>query len=52
MVTAYYTHDGHLVIDHAIIERRYLRGWFGIDVISCLPFGYISYVVESNMVCL
>lgn len=30
------------------IARRYLRGWFAIDFVSCIPVDYITMAMESN----
>ena len=46
-VTAYYDASGELVVKKSIIYRHYLKSWFCIDLISCLPFGYVIYTVEE-----
>lgn len=46
--TAVYTGDGLLAHTPAAIAKAYLMGWFPIDFVSCLPFGYVQYMVESN----
>ena len=35
---------GELIRSHREIARRYLSGWFAIDVISVLPFDLIGIV--------
>lgn len=37
--TAIVTRDGEVVYEHKAVALRYLRSWFPIDFISCLPFG-------------
>ena len=26
----------------------YAKGWFPIDFVSCLPFGYIEYIIDVD----
>ena len=39
--------SGALVFDKKVIARRYLRSWFAVDLISCLPVSYIEYFLTS-----
>ena len=40
--TAYIDHESSLLITHPrLIARRYLRGFFFVDMIATIPFGYI-----------
>ena len=41
--TAYYDSSGIRVVEIHEISRHYLRHWFLIDFVSCLPVSYISY---------
>ena len=36
-----------VILDKAVISRRYLRGWFIIDVLSSIPFDY-AYLIASS----
>lgn len=36
--TAIEDRDGDLISDRKIVNSRYLRGWFTIDLISTVPF--------------
>ena len=45
--TAYYTAAGVLEINLATIRSNYLRGWFVVDVTSCLPISYITLLVSA-----
>ena len=29
------------------IARSYMQGWFPIDLVSCVPVGHISYIIEQ-----
>ena len=46
---AYQTDDGLWVVDHRMIANRYMRGWLGIDILSCIPYSIISMAVESSL---
>ena len=39
--------DGLWVINHNMIANRYLKGWFVVDVLSCIPYSIISMAVED-----
>lgn len=45
--TGTYDSDGVLIYDRPEIRRRYLKGWFGIDIISCFPAGYIAQIAAA-----
>lgn len=36
-----------VILDKKVIQRRYLHGWFIIDVLSSLPFDYV-YIIASS----
>lgn len=38
-----------VVADAAIIRRRYLRTWFLIDLLSCIPYDGISAIMGSEV---
>ena len=40
--TTYFDEDGELVTDVWAITRRYLRGWFALDLSATLPFEALS----------
>eukprot|EP01050_Picozoa_sp_SAG11_P024250 SAG11_NODE_5109_length_1662_cov_1.055662_1_plen_115_part_00 len=44
--TAAHNADGELVYGSSQIAIRYFQGWFPIDFVSCLPFGYVEYMGE------
>lgn len=47
--TAYYENStGELVIDDRLIVYNYLRTWFCIDFVSCLPVSYIELLDSSS----
>ena len=33
---------------HAWTAEHYLRNWFALDVLSCLPIGYVQYFVKGE----
>ena len=41
-ISAFEEEDGTLISDYKRICRRYLAGWFTLDVIGCLPISYIN----------
>lgn len=47
--TGYYSKDGIVVYDFAMIRSAYFKGWFPIDAVSCLPVSYIQLLfVETS----
>jgi len=46
--TAFRDESDVLTIDSKIIVRRYMRGWFCVDLVSCLPVNYILLAIESR----
>ena len=45
--TAFYQ-EGALVRDTKKIARSYAKGWLAIDVVSCLPVGYVTLLIENS----
>jgi len=39
---------GSAIRNKAIIRSRYLRGWFGLDFVSLLPYDLISLLTDSD----
>ena len=37
-----------VILDKKIITRKYLRGWFVIDLLSSLPFDYAYFIASSS----
>ena len=37
-----------VILDSKIIRRKYLRGWFLIDLVSSLPFDYAYFIASSS----
>jgi hypothetical protein len=37
---------GEVITDHRAIGRRYLRGWFAVDLLATFPVDYIVRAVE------
>ncbi|WIA17586.1 hypothetical protein OEZ85_014411 [Tetradesmus obliquus] len=42
---------GDIITDHKAIARRYLKGWFAIDVLATFPVDYIVRGVEGTWMC-
>ena len=47
-LTGYHNNEGMLEIDRRQIAQLYLRGWFLIDLVSCLPANYIVAIVQLS----
>jgi Ca2+-binding EF-hand superfamily protein len=45
--TAYYDDKGMREFRKSKIRWNYLRGWFVIDLVSCLPVGYVGMVTTA-----
>ena len=47
--TAFYddTPDRDIVVDYRRIAFRYLKGWFVVDLLSCLPVSYIELAMDT-----
>jgi hyperpolarization activated cyclic nucleotide-gated potassium channel 1 len=41
MCSAYYDEEGKLVKSRKIVIVKYIKGWFLLDLFSCLPISYI-----------
>lgn len=46
--TAYYDVNGVREGRVGFITKRYLKGWFSIDFVSCIPINYITMAMESS----
>ena len=46
--TAIYDKEGVLELDTKAISKAYLRGWFALDVLACLPVTYIELAVNPD----
>jgi hypothetical protein len=40
------------VIDIREIRKRYLKSWFTVDAISCMPISYIELIAGAEVVVL
>lgn len=43
MFSAYYDEEGALVKDVKIVSLSYIKSWFFIDIIACIPWDLILY---------
>ena len=48
--TGYYDDRGILVIEQRMIAAKYMKGWFFLDFISCLPVMYVELIVTGGNV--
>ena len=46
--TGYIDADGMIENRPGLIARHYLRTWFTIDIVSCLPVSYVAQAMESE----
>ena len=46
--TCYYNDKVQLIDDRKIIAITYLKGWFTIDLVSCIPFNLLMGTSEYN----
>ncbi|XP_020905655.1 potassium voltage-gated channel subfamily H member 5 isoform X2 [Exaiptasia diaphana] len=46
--TTYFGKDGELVDDPKMIRMNYLKTWFGLDLISSLPYGILYFVDKES----
>ena len=47
--TCYYNDEVLLVDDRKIIAITYLKGWFTIDLIACIPFNFLMGTSNYNI---
>lgn len=47
-ISSYYDEEGKLVKSIKIIFMTYLKGWFAVDFLSCLPLSYVVDGVTAN----
>lgn len=45
--TSYKTPEGELIIDPKMIRDNYIRSWFFIDIVACLPVTYIGMMLSG-----
>ena len=46
--TAFYSNDGEMEYRSQEVRSAYLHGWFTIDVLGCLPFNYVVYLIPDS----
>ena len=46
--TAFWAANGELVGDSSSIAIYYMKSWFFIDVLSCLPLGYVEMIMTAG----
>lgn len=46
--TGYLSDEHQLIMEPKHIKLRYLKGWFLIDCVACLPIGYITQAMGSD----
>ena len=46
-----YSFDGDLIHNPREVAKIYLKGWFPLDILACLPVNYIVYLpgMEESM---
>lgn len=46
--TAVITSNGDVLVDAKVVAKNYLRSWFFLDLLSCMPFGYVQYFQDPD----
>jgi len=46
--TGFFSNDGIVISQRDQIRQAYLKGWFPIDAVSCLPVSYIMLVIGAT----
>ena len=46
--TAIFDSEGDIVSSQSRVAFTYLKGWFVIDMVSCLPLNYLEYLQEDG----
>ena len=46
--TAVITSNGDALVDPKQVRSHYLRTWFALDLVSCMPIGYVQYFVNPE----
>jgi CRP-like cAMP-binding protein len=46
--TAYFTVDGEIEFHPKAVAKHYFHGWFVIDVLGCMPFQYVVYLIPEE----
>ena len=46
--TAFYDKNGFRENRPNKIAKNYIHGWFAVDLFSCLPVGYLEYIIPSS----
>lgn len=42
---------GDVIADQKKISKRYLKGWFAVDLLATFPVDYIVRMVEGTWIC-
>lgn len=45
MFSSYYDEEGKLIVHRKDVMLRYLKSWFLVDFLSCIP---LSYFINSS----
>ena len=44
----YQTSDNRMVTDHGVIVRKYVFGWFPVDLVSIVPYDLIAVMMQDD----
>jgi hypothetical protein len=47
-LTIFENNDGIVVRDHRAIAHHYIKGWFALDLVGCVPFDLIAYAMTID----
>lgn len=46
--SSYITEEGETIADLKTIAKNYLKSWFFLDLVACIPFNLIDYAFEED----
>ena len=47
-LTTYVGSGGEVISDSKLIHMNYVKGWFAIDLLSCLPYDLVNFLFEQT----
>lgn len=48
LITAFEDINGELITNRKLIVKNYIKTWFAVDILSCIPISLIQYVSGGN----
>ncbi|CAG5091531.1 Oidioi.mRNA.OKI2018_I69.PAR.g13106.t1.cds [Oikopleura dioica] len=47
-MTSIVSSSGEVIMDPKIIRMNYVSNWFSLDLLSCLPYDLINYIISGE----